>query len=125
MTENIYIKFKVTPDTLEVKTKNRRWTKIIKTILFFIPKGNSDFDDLIGDVAEWQLEIDPNSKLPSRELGKDINGKIILIMPWLENYGYWTDNEITLDYFKEHFKANSIDKSEFNENWNTFSTSNS
>jgi len=88
--------------------------------LFFIPQANPDFDNRIYDVAEWQLEIDPSNSLPNREIGKDVTGKIILIMPWRENYGYWTDNSITIDYFVDHFKAIGIDKSEFDNNWDSF-----
>ncbi len=121
MTDFQYIKFNVDPETAEFKKRNRFWPTVIKTILFFIPRANPEYDDLIGDVAEWQLEIDPSDMLPTREIGKGVNGKIILIMPWRDNYGYWTDNNITLDYFKDHFKALNIDKSEFDKNWDIFS----
>jgi len=43
-----------------------------------------------------------------------------MIMPWKDNYGYWTDNNITLDYFKEQFQAVSIDKVEFEKLWDRF-----
>ncbi len=92
--------------------------------MFFIPKANPDYDSLIDDVAEWQLEIDPGNNLPTREIGKDMNGEIILIMPWRDNYGYWTDNTITLDYFKEHFMATPIDKADFDYNWDLFAKNN-
>lgn len=124
MRENTYIKFADTPSTPETKKKNNRKAKIFKTILFFIPKANPEYDEIICDVAEWQLEIDPTDNLPTREIGKDINGKIILIMPWRDNYGYWTDNNITIDYFKDHFKATNIDKSEFEMNWDAFAKNN-
>ena len=125
MTDFQYIKFTDTPLTTEAKKKNNRKAKILKTILFFIPKGNPDYDEIICDVTEWQLEIDPTDNLPTREIGKDINGRIILIMPWRDNYGYWTDNNITIDYFKDHFKAKNIDKAEFDKNWDTFVKNNS
>ena len=124
MTDFQYIKFKFTPSTPEAKKKNNRTTKILGAILFFIPKGNPEYDEIIGDVAEWQLEIDTSDNLPNREIGKDINGKIILIMPWRDNYGYWTDNNITIDYFKEHFKATNMDKLEFDKNWDAFAKNN-
>lgn len=124
MTDFQYIKFTDTPSTPDVKKKNNRKAKILKTILFFIPESNPEYDEIICDVAEWQLEIDPTDNLPTREIGKDINGKIILIMPWRDNYGYWTDNNITIDYFKDHFKATNIDKSEFDKNWDAFAKNN-
>lgn len=119
-----YIKFNDTPSTPEAKKKNNRLAKIIKTVLFFIPEGNPGYSEIICDVAEWQLEIDSTDNLPTREIGKDMNGKIILIMPWHDNYGYWTDNDITLDYFKDHFNATNIDKSEFDKNWDAFANNN-
>jgi len=124
VTENIYIKFTDTPSKPEAKKKSRWRSKLAATILFFIPKANPDYDDLIDDIVEWQLEIDPADNLPAREIGKDINGNTILIMPWRDNYGYWTDNNITLDYFKEHFKATNIDKADFEKNWDSFTKNN-
>jgi hypothetical protein len=124
VTDFQYIKFNFTPSTPEAKKKNNRKAKILGAILFFIPKGNPEYDEIIGDVAEWQLEIDTSDNLPNRELGKDINGNIILIMPWRDNYGYWTDNNITIDYFQDHFKATNIDKAEFEKNWDTFAKNN-
>jgi len=118
--EYIYIKFAGGPLAPEAKKKNLWRKRIVKTLLFFIPKGNPDFDTLIDDVAEWQLEIDSIDHLPNREIGIDIKGQVIFVMPWLDNYGYWTDNEIKLDYFKAHFKAFEIEKAEFDKNWAVF-----
>lgn len=91
-------------------------------MLFFIPKANPDFENLIDDVSEWQLEIDGETGLPDREIGLDVNGQVILIMPWRENYGFWTDNNITVDYFKEHFKVTEITSEEFENNCRFFET---
>jgi hypothetical protein len=58
------------------------------------------------DVIELQLEIDPNDPLPIREIGINIKDKIIMIMPWRSNYGYWTgDNNVELNQFKKEFNA--------------------
>lgn len=120
MTENTYIKFTTTPADPDTKKKNRWRIKLFTTIFFFIPKANPEYDDLIDDVAEWQLEINPIDNVPKREIGKDLNGNTILIMPWRDNYGYWTDNNITIDYFKEHYSATNINKTEFVNNWDAF-----
>lgn len=121
MIESAYIRFFCKPSTSAEKHKSQRWRKIINLILFFIPKANPEYDELIEDVTEWQLEIDPIDKLPKREIGKDINGNVILILPWRNNYGFWTDEDITIDYFRDHFKAENIDKNTFDKNWNSFS----
>jgi hypothetical protein len=94
-------------------------------VSIFISKANPDYDPLIDNVAIWLLEIDNDDKRPNREIGIDKNGKPILIMPWRDNYGYWCDNEITYDYFKENFKAVDIDKIDFNTQWDTFVKQNS
>jgi hypothetical protein len=78
------------------------------------------------DVIELQLEIDPNDPLPIREIGINIKDKIIMIMPWRSNYGYWTgDNNVELNQFKKEFNAIEISKEEFEKNWNLFSKNNS
>ena len=124
MTDFQYIKFNDIPLTPEAKKKSIRWGRIFKAILFFIPEGNPEYGEVIHDVAEWQLEIEPHENLPTREIGKDINGTVILIMPWRDNIGYWTDNGANVDYFKDHFKATHIDKLEFMENWDAFAKNN-
>ncbi len=45
-------------------------------------------------------------------------------MPWNKNYGYWTDNEIKLDYFTSNLKAIPADEKEFEALWTTFSKQN-
>ncbi len=80
--DKLYIKFKVTRSTLAEKKKNLFYKKIITKILFFKPKGNPDFDDLIDGVSEWHLEINTHDNLPNREVGLNQNGQVILIMPW-------------------------------------------
>lgn len=120
MTETIYIKFAWAPETPEAMKKKKWRFKILSTILFFIPRANPEYEDLLDNVGEWQLEIDPTDNLPIREIGVDMNGKTIFIMPWRNNYGFWTDNNITLEYFKNHFKAERMNKVEFDQNWDNF-----
>jgi hypothetical protein len=101
--------------------QNSRITKFFKTILFFIPTANPDFDHLISNVNEWQLELDTDDPLPLREIGIDLNGKVIIKMPWRNNYGYWTgDNNVELKQFKENFGAIEISKEEFEKNWTAY-----
>lgn len=76
------------------------------------------------EVSEWYLEIDPDDKLPTREIGINKAGGTLFVTPWRDNLGLWTDEEITLDYFKDHFKAVSIDESEFTNRWDIFTENN-
>ncbi len=124
MSKNLYIKFNNKAFSSE-KKKNQYWQKIIGIILFFIPKANPDYDHLIDDVFEWLIEIDPEDSLPIKEIGIGENGDTLFIMPWLDNYGFWTDNTISADYFKNNFKAIEIDESEFEKRWEDFATKNS
>lgn len=123
-----YIKF--ADKTLANKKQKGKAKAIIeKTVNLiastFISKANPDFDSLINNVTEWLLEINNDDKLPNREIGIDKYGQVLFIMPWHNNYGYWTDNQIGLDYFKSHFKAVTIDIYEFENKWNEFINNNS
>lgn len=121
MAENIYIKFAEKPVSPEAKRKNNIASTIFSIIFFFIPKANPDLEDRIDRVTEWQLEIDPIDNLPIREIGKGSNNKIVLIMPWRDNCGYWTDNTgMKLEDFISHYKAINMDKTEFEKNWESF-----
>jgi hypothetical protein len=41
-------------------------------------------------------------------------------MPLKDNYGYWSDNNLLLDNFKEHFKVSEITKEAFEQQWTLF-----
>ncbi len=121
--ENVYLKF--TDPSSEQKQTNSRikkalqglFTKVLSTV---IPKANPDFDGLIENVKEWLLEINVATDTVNREIGISESGQILMIMPMHDNYGYWSDNEIGLDYFKEHFKAIEIERKEFDDKWKDF-----
>lgn len=119
MTDKIYIRFREPgPELTKAdKSRNRRRKKIVQTILFFIPNANPDHDSLMDDVEYWLLEIDSNDELPLREIAIDKSGKTLFISPWGRNLGLWTDENITLQYFKDNFNAINIAKNEFEKRW--------
>lgn len=41
-------------------------------------------------------------------------------MPFRNNCGYWTDNNMLLSDFKEHFKTLEITRDTFERYWNSF-----
>ena len=85
--------------------------KISKKILEIIfPIANPDFDSKIDDVVFWLLEFDEDLDYPIREIGLDQNKNVVLKMPYRENYGYWTDNELTYQDFIKRFSATPIEK---------------
>ena len=85
-----------------------------------IPKANPDFDDKIDEVKYWLVECDNESGVPEREIGLDKEGRVILKMPYKDNYGYWTDNILLLSDFKEHFVVSEISKDSFEQTWDLF-----
>lgn len=85
-----------------------------------IPKANPDFDDKIDEVQYWLLECDNETGIPEREIGLDKEGRVILKMPLKDNYGYWTDNNLLLNDFKEHFRTSEVSKEIFDWKWDMF-----
>jgi hypothetical protein len=85
-----------------------------------IPKANPDFDNKIDEVQYWLVECDNDTGIPEREIGLDKEGRVILKMPFKDNYGYWTDNNLLLNDFKEHFVVSEISRDSFEQNWELF-----
>jgi hypothetical protein len=83
-----------------------------------IPKANPDFDKEIEDVEFWLVECDKETGIVEREIGLDKENQVILKMPFNENYGFWIDNNLLLNDFKNHFEVSEISKESFEQNWN-------
>ena len=99
----------------------RTFKKAINGVLSaIIPKANPDFENKIVFVKSWLVELDSDTGIPEREIGLDINEQVILKMPFQNNYGYWTDNNLILKDFKEHFKTSEISNAEFEKYWHSF-----
>ena len=100
-------------DNIKSNYKEREksfFEKILSSILsFIIPKANPDFDHLINNVHQWYLEYDDLNKDTCREIGIDKNNRIIVKAPYLNNYGYWTDNNMTLETYSSYFDIKYID----------------
>jgi len=93
---------------------------LVGTLTTIIPKANPDFDDKIDEVQYWLVECDNETGIPEREIGLDKEGRVILKMPYRDNYGYWTDNNLLLNDFKEHFIVSEISKDSFERSWELF-----
>jgi hypothetical protein len=95
--------------------------KVLVSILTtIIPKANPDFDDKIEDVDKWLVECETETGIPFREIGLDNKGRVLLKMPYKNNYGYWTDNNLLLNDFKEKLHATELDKQFFEWKWDIF-----
>jgi hypothetical protein len=90
---------------------------ILSTI---IPKANPDFENKIDLVETWIVELDNETEIPEREIGMDKNGRIIMKMPFKNNYGYWTDNNLLLTDFKNNFETSEISRNSFENYWSLF-----
>lgn len=121
---NTYIKF-VDSDTQTWQPNLPLWKRVVKTLLIpFIPTGNPNFEDEIGNVREWLIEFKSGNQWSNREIGLDFLQQPIMIMPWRRNYGYWIDNHLLLKDFKAIFNAVEITKEEFEKYWNEFAQQN-
>jgi len=89
--------------------------KVIKTILFFIPKANPDYDSKMHLVKNWLIEFveEEGDLVPWREIALDSTGDIVFAGPDKKNYGFWLDANMS---FKD-FKGEPIDKDYFEKYW--------
>lgn len=102
----------------DVEMIPRKTSVLEKLFLLFIPQANPDYDRYINTVIYWQLEFENEESIPTREVGLDNKKETIMKMPYKGNYGYWVDNTLTYNDFKDAFKCKTIDKDTFQENWN-------
>lgn len=90
---------------------------VIKVLTKIIPVANPDFEEQIDNAKYWLIECESESGIPQREIGLTAQGVAIMKMPNKENYGYWTDNSLRLDDFKQHFNVSEINKESFELHW--------
>ena len=76
-------------DFTEAGMKNWR-VRLLKAILFFIPRANPDHERLYPQVRFWALEMDEDG-WPQREVGLDASRKALFSAPDERNTGFWPD----------------------------------
>lgn len=122
MNDKLYIKFdnpkkESSPQTERLKKRVENIvTKVVSTI---IPKANPDFEHLIEKVDYWKIEYNTKENATWREIGFDKNGNSILAMPFGNNYGFWVDNQLTLDDYQS-FNPTLINADDFENDWIDF-----
>jgi hypothetical protein len=116
MTEYTYIMFHTHVSNIRKKplSSSKFWWKALS---FVLPVANPDFEALIHFVDTWLVECRTADGIPWREIGIKDN-TVILKMPFKNNYGYWIDNNLTLDDFRKHFKAVNTSSEFFEVKWN-------
>lgn len=124
METSIYIQFKVAKrehnSVSDGIVKKNLKKAVIGVLTSIIPKANPDFEETIDLVETWIVEVDQETGIPEREIGMDKNGEIIVKMPFNDNYGYWTDNNLKLEDFKSRFETSEIRRDTFENYWNLF-----
>lgn len=122
----VYIKFKTDNIITDSGQQTESWlartveNSLTKILSGIIPKANPDFDGKISNVKQWILEVDEEEGTPEREIGLDDNGKVMMMMPWKDNYGFWTDNSVQIDELAKTREMNFVDKEEFDRLWTEF-----
>jgi hypothetical protein len=117
-----YLEFRFTNSLVKHDEKKNLFTNIFFYILEFIlnkivPKSNTLQGSLIDKVEYWMIEFEIKSGDPIREIGLDINKNVIVKFPFKNDYGYWLDNNLTLNDFIAKFKTKEIKQTDFEENW--------
>ena len=105
-----YIKTKLATDWRRID--DNFVIKIIKILVFFIPRSNPESVDKLHLVNEWYIEFD-DLDFPMREIGIDCNDEIGMAGPSALHYGYWLDTNMKISDF-QGVKINSI---EFESRW--------
>lgn len=122
--EKTYIQFLMPDNPLKEKSHGTLalfFQKIVVRILNkIIPKANPDFENKLQEVKIWLVECDTKTGIPEREIGLDNTGQVIVAMPFKNNYGYWTDNNLKLEDFQSDFETAEIEKEKFFWYWDGF-----
>jgi len=64
--------------------------RVIKALLFFIPRANPDIEKLYPLASTWLIEVDDDG-WPQREIALDKNNNVLFCSPNERNRGFWTD----------------------------------
>jgi hypothetical protein len=68
--------------------------KMLRLLLFFIPRANPDNEKLYPLVKKWYLEIGDDG-IVVREIGIDAESRPLFAAPNQRNYGFWLDSSKT------------------------------
>jgi hypothetical protein len=123
---HVYITFKTDDKITDSGQRTESWltrtveNSLAKILSAIIPKANPDFEGKITNVRQWMLEVDEEDGTPEREIGLDDKGKVMMIMPWKGNYGFWTDSPVQIDELAKTREMNFVDKEEFDRLWTEF-----
>ena len=83
----------------------------------FYTDANPTLEENLGYVKEWYLEYDDVEEYTNREVGVAENGLVVFKAPFEENWGYWCDNDMTMDDYR-NLNIHAISKEAFEKLWN-------
>ncbi len=92
----------------------------IKRFIEVLISSNSGYGSKADSIVYWYLEFEDEHSPPIREIGFDVFDNPIIIMPYNKDYGFWVDNNLTLNDFKIDFKVEEITRSVYENAWNDF-----
>lgn len=117
----IYFKFNFKPfyqDNVS-KQEKRSFLGRFFSKLYHRLEANPDFEEALDFVAEWLIEYDDvEFHQAVREIGFDTNNNLIVKLPDERNYGYWSDLDCDMNFFKK-FNYQLITKETFDFLWNS------
>lgn len=114
----IYVKITMDKDLKDSSEKvKKKKSFLVRILSMFIPIANPDYEDKIDLVSDWLLEFETESSTPNREIGLSSQNKVLMKMPYKNNYGYWCDNNLIYKDFKKSFTTVVINKSLFDDKW--------
>ena len=87
--------------------------RLLKAVLFFIPRANPDIERLYPQVKQWVLELSDDG-WPQREIALAESGNVLFRTPNHRNTGFWTD--MAHKQFKQE-ELRAISAEEFQSLW--------
>lgn len=104
-------------DTFWEKITNKLLTHLVKLLTHLVPKANPTLEENLDYVKEWYIEYDDVEEYTNREVGVAENGLVVFKAPFEENLGYWCDNDMTMDDYR-NLNIHAISKETFEKLWN-------
>ena len=104
-------------DTFWEKITNKLLTHLVKLLTHLVPKANPTLEENLDYVKEWYIEYDDVEEYTNREVGVAGNGMVVFKAPFEENWGYWCDNDMTMDDY-QNLNIHAISKEAFEKLWN-------
>ena len=99
------------------KITNKLLTHLVKLLTHLVPKANPTLEENLDYVKEWYIEYDDVEEYTNREVGVAENGMVVFKAPFEENLGYWCDNDMTMDDYR-NLNIHAISKEAFEKLWN-------